>query len=61
MNQTCAARPNPGGSEQQVVQRGCCSHHQGVCGCNGGRVVCCDSTYSRSCTCNKEDPIGVVN
>ncbi len=22
--------------------RGCCSHHQGVCGCKGGRATCCD-------------------
>jgi hypothetical protein len=32
-------------------QRGCCSHHQGVCGCSGGRTQCCDGTASPSCTC----------
>ena len=33
--------------------RGCCSHHGGVCGCSsGGRSVCCDGTYSPSCTCD---------
>ncbi len=32
-------------------QRGCCSHHQGVCGCSGGRTQCCDGTQSPSCTC----------
>ncbi len=32
-------------------QRGCCSHHGGVCGCEGGRKVCCDGTFSPSCTC----------
>jgi hypothetical protein len=32
-------------------QRGCCSWHGGVCGCDGGRKVCCDGTYSPSCTC----------
>lgn len=31
--------------------RGCCSHHNGVCGCNNGRAVCCDNTYSPSCGC----------
>lgn len=33
------------------MQRGCCSWHQGVCGCNNGRTVCCDGTYSPSCGC----------
>ena len=33
-------------------QRGCCSHHGGVCGCSGGRAVCCDGSYSPSCGCN---------
>ena len=34
------------------AQRGCCSHHGGVCGCNSnGRQVCCDGSLSPSCTC----------
>src|SRR5262245_55420983 len=24
-----------------VERRGCCSHHQGVCGCENGRAKCC--------------------
>jgi hypothetical protein len=40
---------------QQTAQQGCCSWHGGVCGCQGGRVVCCDGRYSPSCGCNKED------
>ncbi|WP_346354723.1 hypothetical protein [Azotosporobacter soli] len=32
-------------------QRGCCSHHGGVCGCEGGRAVCCDGRYSPTCGC----------
>jgi hypothetical protein len=32
--------------------RGCCSHHQGQCGCQGNRIVCCDNTMSPTCTCN---------
>lgn len=47
--------------KEQVAQRGCCSWHQGVCGCQSGRVVCCDGSYSPSCTCNKEEPPKVVN
>ncbi len=31
--------------------RGCCSHHGGPLGCNGGRVVCADGTYSPTCGC----------
>lgn len=31
---------------------GCCSWHDGVCGCDSfGRVICCDGTISPSCTC----------
>lgn len=37
----------------KVAQRGCCSWHNGVCGCSSaGRVICCDGTKSPSCTCN---------
>ena len=35
------------------AKSGCCSWHDGVCGCSsGGRVVCCDGTLSPSCTCH---------
>lgn len=33
------------------LRRGCCSHHRGVCGCDGGRQVCCDGSYSPTCRC----------
>ena len=32
--------------------RGCCSHHDGVCGCNSGRATCCDGSISPSCGCD---------
>lgn len=35
-----------------LLRRGCCSWHGGVCGCRGGRAVCCDNTLSPSCGCN---------
>jgi len=38
-------------------QRGCCSHHGGVCGCSGGRKECCDGSLSPSCTCHHDDKI----
>ncbi len=33
------------------LTRGCCSHHKGVCGCENGRVKCCDGRFSPSCKC----------
>ncbi len=36
----------------QPAKSGCCSWHDGVCGCDAlGRVICCDGTISPSCTC----------
>jgi len=32
-------------------QRGCCSWHDGVCGCDNGRKLCCDGTLSPTCRC----------
>ena len=48
--------------ETAKAQRGCCSHHGGVAGCNEyGRTICNDGTLSPSCTCtsiiNKEKPV----
>ena len=36
-------------------KRGCCSHHNGVCGCNSqtGMQRCCDGTDSPSCKCGE--------
>lgn len=42
-----------------LAGRGCCSHHKGQCGCEGGRVVCCDGSLSPSCRCEKDE--GAVN
>jgi hypothetical protein len=39
--------------DQNPGRRGCCSWHGGVCGCKGGRVVCCDGKYSPSCKCSR--------
>lgn len=40
-----------------LAQRGCCSHHNGVCGCQSGRVTCCDGSYSPSCMCKGGETI----
>ncbi len=42
---------------QLLVGRGCCSHHKGQCGCEGGRVVCCDGTLSPSCRCQSDEQL----
>lgn len=35
------------------AQRGCCSYHGGVIGCDSsGRQICADNTLSPSCTCD---------
>ena len=36
------------------AQQGCCSWHDGVAGCSGGRVLCNDGTLSPSCTCEND-------
>jgi len=44
-------------AEQTIARRGlqgCCSHHGGVCDCKYGRVVCCDGTFSPTCTCHHD-------
>lgn len=44
-------QPAPQEDCDPLARRGCCSHHNGVCGCSGGRTTCCDGTTSPSCTC----------
>lgn len=46
---------NPSTSTEQLAQRGCCSHHGGVCGCSGGTAMCCDGNPSPSCGCHAND------
>jgi hypothetical protein len=54
---TAAAFTVPAGPQSfpeiEEVKRGCCSHHNGVCGCNAsaGRQLCCDGSTSPSCGC----------
>ena len=45
---------------ETVAQKDCCKGHKGVCGCRAGKIVCCDKTFSDSCTCNRDEaPDGV--
>lgn len=39
-------------NKSALERRGCCSWHKGVCGCSGGRAVCCDGTLSPTCGCD---------
>jgi len=55
--QSCDELRMSGLTSDQLTKRGCCSWHDGVCGCSGGRTQCCDGTQSPSCTCNKPEPI----
>ena len=52
---SCDQLLKEGATKEQIVQQGCCSHHQGVCSCSGGRVVCCDGQFSPTCGCHGDD------
>lgn len=47
--------------DQKMARSGCCSWHGGVCDCIGGRAVCCDGTFSPSCTCHHDSDKDVLN
>ena len=38
--------------DPNAARSGCCSHHEGVCGCQSNRAFCCDGTLSPSCGCD---------
>ncbi len=59
--QVCDQLKQSGAAPEILAQQGCCSYHGGVCGCSGGRTVCCDGRLSPSCTCTKEEPPVVTN
>jgi hypothetical protein len=49
----CALVPVAGAADvHDAEHRGCCSYHQGVCGCEGGRAKCCDGGLSPTCGCD---------
>ena len=52
----CQKLMTAGASSEEFARRGCCSHHGGVCGCSGGRAVCCDGALSPSCGCRAPEP-----
>jgi hypothetical protein len=38
-------------ADNLLAKSGCCSWHGGVCGCSGGRALCCDGALSPTCGC----------
>jgi len=52
-----SACPALDAQSSQAVRTDCCEGHMGVCGCRAGKIVCCDGTTSRTCTCHADSPI----
>ncbi|MCM0756243.1 hypothetical protein M7784_13470 [Desulfovibrio aminophilus] len=50
-----AGKEKPRAESVQADGPGCCRFNGGVCGCRGGRVVCCDRTLSTSCHCFRDE------
>ena len=48
---TCTPKQQVAKAAQDTEKSGCCSWHDGVCGCYFGRAKCCDGTLSPTCGC----------
>jgi len=56
----CTASITGAAAGEAVAQQACCKGNKGVCGCRAGKIVCCDKTFSDTCTCNRDEaPAGV--
>lgn len=44
-----------------ICKSGCCSWHEGVCGCRNGMQLCCDGTTSPTCSCGEFSKLSFVN
>jgi hypothetical protein len=54
--QACDTPSRAGAAADRFAQQpACCKANKGVCGCRAGKIVCCDKTFSDTCTCNRED------
>ena len=47
----CERLNSRGASPKQLAQEGCCLAQDGVCGCEYGRILCCDGQYDAVCEC----------
>lgn len=48
---SCEELVKSGASPELLAQKACCQANKGVCGCRAGKIVCCDKTFSKDCTC----------
>lgn len=54
--ESCDGAVQAGAAIDRLAQQpACCKANKGVCGCRAGKIVCCDKTFSDTCTCNRED------
>lgn len=47
----CETMMKEGVTKEVLAQQGCCQKNQGICGCRAGKIVCCDKSFSTTCTC----------
>ena len=48
---TCEELMSKGATREMLAQQKCCEKNKGVCGCRAGKIVCCDKSFSTTCTC----------
>jgi len=57
--QSCDEAAQTGAAADRLAQQpACCKANKGVCGCRAGKIVCCDKTFSDTCTCNRDEGPG---
>jgi hypothetical protein len=57
--QSCDGVAQTGAAADRLAQQpACCKANKGVCGCRAGKIVCCDKTFSDTCTCNRDEAPG---
>ena len=57
--QSCVEAAQSGAAADRLAQQpACCKANKGVCGCRAGKIVCCDKTFSDTCTCNRDEAPG---
>ena len=49
--ESCGSEGKMPAPETVIAQAGCC-WPSGVCGCSGGRVMCCNGSISPTCRCH---------
>jgi hypothetical protein len=52
---SCVESATSSAAGETVAQQACCKANKGVCGCRAGKILCCDKTFSDTCTCNRDE------